>query len=325
MRIEAFSFLRNAWKLHFPADASIISALPLVDRFCIALGDCDADDRTEAMLDAIDSDRIEKFHTEWDPKRYAANSVYAQQADLARARCQGDWLLFLQGDEVLHEDELPMIEEACRYYLEDPKVEGLLFHYLHFWGDHRHVHYAHNWYPREVRIVKNDPSIRPWGDAQSFRVFKEHRGRPSDYRKRKGTRNPRVASIPARIFHYGGMRPPETMGRKKAASDLHFQGEQDLNGKLPEAFDHGPLHFLDRFEGDHPAVMGPYLRSLDWEGRLQYRGKPDPRRKRHKHERFKYRLLGFIERKLLNHHPLAGSHNYRLVRRFHPTKAHETS
>jgi hypothetical protein len=325
MRIEGFSFLRNAWKLHYPADASVRSALPLVDRFVIALGDSDPDDRTEAMLQGIGSDRLMTFRTTWDPERYPANTVYAHQADLARSKCQGDWLLFLQGDEVLHEEDLPLIEEACRTYRDDPKVEGLLFRYLHFWGDHRHVHYAHNWYPREVRIIKDHPAIRPWGDAQSFKVFEDFREDPSEFRKRQGVRDLRVASVGARVFHYGGMRPPEVMARKKANSDRRYRGVGSKEGKELVPFDHGPLNYLDRFRGSHPRVMRPYIDSMDWQHRLQYEGKPDPGRKRFKHERLKYRFLGFIERKILGGHPLAGSHNYRIVRRFHSKEAHEKS
>ena len=323
MRIEGFSFLRNAWKLHYPADASVRSALPLVDRFVIALGDSDDDDRTEAMLEKLASDRLEPFRSTWDPEQFPANTVYAHQADLARSKCEGDWLLFLQGDEVLHEEDLPLIEEACRAYRDDPKVEGLLFRYLHFWGDHRHVHFAHNWYPREVRIIKNDPAIRPWGDAQSFKFFEHYRGDPSDYRSRKGVRDLRVASIGARIFHYGGMRPPEVMSLKKASSDLHYNGAGRGPKKELAPFDHGPLNYLERFEGSHPQVMKPYIDAIDWEDRLQYEGKPDPKRKRFKHERLKYRFLGFIERRFLGDYPLAGSHNYRIVRRFHSKRTHE--
>ncbi len=324
MRIEGFSFLRNAWKLGFPADASIKSGLALADRFVVAMGDHDPDDRTVEMLQGIGDDRLECFSTQWDPKTFPKNTIYARQADLARERCKGDWLLFLQGDEVLHEEDIPLIKEACRYYKDDPKVEGLLFRYLHFWGDDRHIHYAHNWYPREVRVVRNDPSIRPWGDAQSFRVFKAHGGSPSDYRKRKGTRLPCVASIEARVFHYGGMRAPETMARKKNASALHFKGFQEKYGKGGAFFDHGPLHYLEKFNGTHPKWMQEHLAAIDWKERLQYDGKPSSGRKRHKHERWKYRFLGFLERKFLGGHPIAGSHNYRVVRRFHSKASHES-
>ncbi len=325
MRIEGFSFLRNAWKHRFPADASIRSALALVDRFVVAMGDHDANDRTEEMLQGIDPERLELFRSEWDLSNYRANTVYARQADLARQRCEGDWLLFLQGDEVLHEEDIPMIREACWIYKDDPKVEGILFRYLHFWGDERHVHFAHNWYPREVRLIRNDPSIRPWGDAQSFRVLKGHRGLPSDYRRRKGSRVPKVASTEARIFHYGGMRPPGVLGQKKAASDLHFQGKEE-NGKEEDFhYDHGPLNYLDKFEGKHPRWMADHLSKIDWKGRLQYEGRPDSRRKRHKHERLKYRLLGYLERRVLGGWPIAGSHNYRVVRRFHSNASHEDS
>ena len=46
MKISGFTFVRNATKLYLPVRESIISVLPLVDEFIIALGDCAHDDKT---------------------------------------------------------------------------------------------------------------------------------------------------------------------------------------------------------------------------------------------------------------------------------------
>jgi hypothetical protein len=83
--------------------------------------------------------------------------------------CSGDWLFYLQADEVVHEEDLPLIQARCEELLHDMDVEGLLFDYRHFWGDYQHYHTGHGWYPHEIRIVRNVPKIHSYQSAQSFR------------------------------------------------------------------------------------------------------------------------------------------------------------
>lgn len=46
MKISGFTMVRNATKYYFPIKESILSILPIVDEFIIALGDNDPDDYT---------------------------------------------------------------------------------------------------------------------------------------------------------------------------------------------------------------------------------------------------------------------------------------
>jgi len=52
---------------------------------------------------------------------------------------------------------------------------------------------------------------------------------------------------------------------------------------------------------------------MDWSEKLQMNGTPDPGREPHKHERFKYRLLTWIEQRLLGGRQLGGFRNYELA------------
>jgi len=45
--------------------------------------------------------------------------------------------------------------------------------------------------------------------------------------------------------------------------------------------------------------MKDLIGKMDWQDKLQERGRPNPYRDPHKHERLKYRLLTFIENRLL--------------------------
>ncbi len=45
-------------------------------------------------------------------------------------------------------------------------MEGLLFKYLHFYGTYDWVGDSRRWYNKEIRVIKNDKSIRSYRDAQ---------------------------------------------------------------------------------------------------------------------------------------------------------------
>ena len=133
---------------------SVESILPLVDEFVVVLGDSDEDDCTRTELDAIASPKIRIVDTVWDIEKYPRGMEHAHQTDVARELCSGDWLFYLQSDEVVHERDLESIRTRCRELADDHEVEGLLFRYLHFWGDYEHVQDGHCWYRKEIRIIR---------------------------------------------------------------------------------------------------------------------------------------------------------------------------
>ena len=71
---------------------------------------------------------------------------------------------------------MPIIKNRCEELLNNKMVEGLLFHYKHFWGDYNHYQGGHGWYPNEIRIIRNMPTIHSFESAQSFRHFEQALG-----------------------------------------------------------------------------------------------------------------------------------------------------
>ena len=108
MKISGFSMAKNANKLYYPVKQAILSALPLVDEFIIALGDSDDDDKTREEIESINSDKIKIIDTVWDIVKYPRGMEHAHQTDIAKDHCKGDWLLYLQSDEVIHENTFPL-------------------------------------------------------------------------------------------------------------------------------------------------------------------------------------------------------------------------
>jgi hypothetical protein len=314
MKISGFTFIKNGAKLYFPIRQSIESALDIVDEFVVALGDCDPDDKTLEELEKINNPKLKIIHTVWDLKKYSRGTENAHQTDLAKAECSGDWLLYLQGDEVIHEEDHNEIVSKCKQHLNDERVEGLLFKYRHFWGDFDHFHQSHTWYPNEIRIIRNDPEIHSWESAQSFRRIPKFDG--VDYRQQAGTFRLKVIPIDAYIYHYGWVRPPSIMVNKKKALDTIHKGKEKANElyeSVADRFNYGPLGNLSKFKGSHPKVMHDWIQRHDWADELNY-SKTRKRGQIHKHERLKYRLISFIENKLLGGRQLGGFKNYIIIK-----------
>lgn len=309
MKISGFTFLRNASKLYYPFRESISSILPLVDELIIMLGAGDEDDHTEEVIQAIQSPKIKIFHSVWNISEYPGGTEYAHQTDMAKEKCTGDWLIYLQGDEVIHEDDYDTIHSACLANLSNHKVEGFVLDYLHFWGDYDHYFRNHTWYKKEIRIIRNLPEIHSWRDAQSFRWIPDFNAK--DYHRKKNTRVLNCIGLHARIFHYGWVRPPSMMANKNIAASAIYSGK--LYSKYHSQFDYGRMDRTKVFEEHHPAIMEGKMKELNWKDELRYSGPVAINRPKMKHEKWRYRLLSFIEENVLGGMVVGGFKNYRLL------------
>ncbi len=311
MTISGYTFVRNAVKLSYPLKESILSILDLVDEFVIVYCEGDEDDNTLEDIKSIGNDKIRIVEAKWDPEKFTKNTLYSYLSDVAKNTCIGDWLFYLQVDEIVHEKYLPIIQKACSAYLNDPDIEGLLFNYRHFWGDYDHCFTHHGWYPHEIRIIKNLPEIHSWRDAQSFRFYENFEPTTEFYMQKAGTRKLKVAKIPAFIYHYGWVRPPYTMSTKQDRMVETWEGRKSETVIVD--FDYGPLNWVPLFKGSHPQIMQGLIKELSWQDSLKFTGNPSELRRPYKHERFKYRVKSWIELNLLGGREIGGFKNYRIV------------
>src|SRR5699024_9924429 len=134
---------------------SIASILPIVDEYVFALGEGDKNDKTREELLSLNSDKLKIINTVWDIEKYPNGMENAHQTDIAKEACTGDWLIYLQADECIHEKYLDIIVNKCRERLNDDRVEGFLLKYRHFFGDYNHYAHQHGWYQNEIRIIRN--------------------------------------------------------------------------------------------------------------------------------------------------------------------------
>ena len=314
MKISGFTFLRNTSKLYYPILESIQSALPIVDEFVVALAKGDDDDDTDEKLRSLGSEKLKIIHTLWDTNKYPRGMEYAHQTDIAKEACTGDWLLYLQGDEVIHEEDYFEIVSKCTHYLDDKSVDGFLFNYYHFYGDYGHYFRDHCWYPYEIRIIRNDVDLHSFKDAQSFRRIPNFDG--LSYREKKGTSKLNVVKLQANMYHYGWVRPPKLMFKKCTYFYNWNKGKNVKKAsyeKYAQEYDYGRLDYCLKFKSQHPKVMNSKINSLDWEDSLRFKGPIAIGRPKAKHEKFKYRLIVWFERAFLCGKVLGGYKNYVLI------------
>lgn len=313
MLISGFSFARNAHKLGYPVAESIKSILPICDEFIIAIGQGDDGDRTRESVLNINDPKIRIIDTEWRDIERIRSAIYSRQTNIALSECRGEWCFYIQADEILHEKYLGTVRRACDHFASDRSVDGLLFRYRHFWGDYDHYLVNHRWYPREIRIIRNNRKIVSVGDAQSFRY--------ADRRKVP------VVALDAEIFHYGHVRDPRTLHvRKKVVNSIYkgtAESERNTPQKTDAPFDYGSLEKLPVYSGTYPQVMKERIASINWKHLLTYSGKSAAKLP---HDRLKYRILTFIEQKIFmgSGREFWGYKPYRVLR-FRTRKYSETT
>ena len=155
MKVSGFTIIRNAIKYDYPVVEAITSVLPLCDEFVIAVGN--SSDETLDLVRQIKSPKIRIIETVWDDSLRVGGRTFALETDKAFKAIapDSDWAFYIQADEAVHEKYYEVIREAMEKFKNDPGVDGLLFHYKHFYGSYDYVGESWRWYRREIRIVKN--------------------------------------------------------------------------------------------------------------------------------------------------------------------------
>jgi glycosyltransferase involved in cell wall biosynthesis len=292
MFISGFSFIKNAVTFDYPIVASIQSILPVVDEYVIAVGN--STDATLALIESIKSPKIKIITTTWNDNNREGGAVLAEETNkaLAHINPNADWAFYLQGDECLHEKDYPAIRAAMQQHLTNPSVEGLVFKYLHFYGNYNYVGMGRRWYRTEVRIIRNKKSITSWRDAQGFRHTNGEKIQ--------------VKKIDAHIYHYGWVKPPK-ISQQKA---LYFNQINNKNYIATAAeqqadFDYHNIDKLAHFTGSHPAVMASRLQKVNWHFEF------NTKNTNFKKMKFKHKISYLIEQ--LTGYRLGEYKNYKLI------------
>ncbi|HCW07760.1 MAG TPA: glycosyl transferase [Cytophagales bacterium] len=252
MKVAGFTIIRDAVKYDYPVVEAINSILPLCDEFMVAVGN--STDNTLELIKNINSPKIKIIETFWDDSLREGGRTFALETDKAfqavSADC--DWAFYIQADEAVHEKYYPVIREAMEKYKDDKAVDGLLFHYKHFYGSYDYVGESWRWYRREIRIVRNDKNIFSYRDAQGFR--------------KKPNEKLKVKLIDAFIYHYGWVKDPRAMQFKQQDWSKFYHDDQWIETNIAKAveFDYSNVDSLELFDGTHPKALQERISKKNW-------------------------------------------------------------
>lgn len=250
MKLVGFTIVRNALKYDYPIVESILSILPIVDEYVVAVGN--SEDETRKLIESIGSPKIKIVDTVWDDRLREGGRVLAEETNKAfDTITSSDWCFYLQGDEVVHEKYHAEIVASCEKYAAHKEVEGLLFSYEHFYGSYDYVGDSRTWYRNEIRIIRNDKSIRSYRDAQGFR---------------KNGQKLKVKTIGACIFHYGWVKDPRFQQAKQENFHKMWHDDNWVKENVAEAnaYDYSVIDSLQKFTETHPHVMTERLKRMNW-------------------------------------------------------------
>lgn len=250
MKISGFTFIRNGVDLGYPFVPAIRSLLPLCDEVIVNVPR--STDGTLAAVRGISDPRIRVIESDWDDSQRVSGLVLSHHTNRALDQCTGDWCVYIQGDEVLHEDGIPAMRATMERELNQPTVQGLVVDYTHFYGSYWTSVYSFGWYYQEVRVVRRDPNIRSCGDAQGFRTVAGEKLR--------------VKISGGRYFHYGFALDPKRAIRKRESFLKLYHDDKSVAEQMEAA---GQAYYDDDqkvkpFKGTHPAVMKEIVAAADW-------------------------------------------------------------
>ena len=275
MKVSGFTIVRNAIKFDYPIVEAITSILPICDEVIVAVGK--SDDDTLGLIRSINSPKIKIIETIWNDALREGGRVLADETNKAFAAVSSDsdWAFYIQGDEVIHEDFLPIIKAAMQQHKDNKQVEGLLFNYKHFYGSYDYIGDARLWYRKEIRVIRNNKNISSYKDAQGFR---------------KNNEKLNVKAIEAFVYHYGWVKPPEAQQAKQETFNKLWHTDEWMKKNIPQVgkFDYSTIDSVQHFKGTHPKVMQERINKMNWKFSF------DPTQKKLS---IKFKVLMFIEKK----------------------------
>ena len=210
-----------------------------------------SEDGTLDLVRSIGSPRIRIVESAWNPNLSTGGYVLSQQTNIALFNCTGDWAIYLQSDEAIHErDHMRLIDLMTRYRSDD-RVEGLVMQRVSFYGDYETIL---NMHPLRCelacRVVKPHRFVLSRGDALGFTVHPKY--------KEKGHRI-RVVDSGLDLFHYLDVRSPAKSKAFIEEKSKLWIGGSERNPKPIEMRDYYynqfPRQFVMAYRGDHPASM----------------------------------------------------------------------
>lgn len=250
----------NLQILDYPFDAALASALSICDEAIIVVSNSEDD-----TIDWVIS--LQALHG-WDRVKVAYQKFIYDRGwqerwwQFAASLTNADWLMYIDADECIHEDDAP----AIRQLMADPAIGLIRIELCNFYGTawHRQV--------KDTVLQQARLGRRSRGWQMQNWCSDEHPDWPACQMVYGGKeahseyQGDDVANGPM-LYHYGHCRDAQALAISNAKHLAWYRDGDGLeNGRIPEV---EPWRFnlagtLPRgvvipFEGSHPAVMAGWL------------------------------------------------------------------
>ena len=237
MSISAVTIIKNGLKIGYPFVESILSVIDVCDEVIVSEGY--SDDGTMDILQAAfdESIGVKIFQDRW-PERKSGRAI-AEITDKAVERASGDWIFYIQADEILHERNHELLQKIDKGTYP---IKAVSFEFLHFTGSWYHVN-PNPGYHKAIRMFRNNGKVFSHHDGWSFH----------------GDVEPvlDVSQDWLPIYHYGWVFRDNISAKRKSHASLY----PDLKEYQLAAENENPINMPeDNFFGEHPQFVKPLLK-----------------------------------------------------------------
>lgn len=241
MKISGTTFIHNGVEHDYCFEECVRSLLGVCDQVIVV--EAASTDNTRAVLESIGDPRLEIVSAEWNPKplmRAGEVDWTKDLAEIARAKAIHPMNLYVQADEVVHEDDYSLIRSMAE------SGDAISLHRLNFWTSAFKLAPAGHVCGVDIcRLAPRDRKV-VWG---------------SEHLEDQG-----VQCSGIRLFHYGFIRKGSGFRKKSEIMGQNFMGTIDpiiyeYETKGPEALKTCfQENALQPYEGTHPTVAHGWLR-----------------------------------------------------------------
>lgn len=250
--ISVVTIISNAIRLDYPFQPWLECNAPVASEIVINVDSTCQDGTVELVRDLTHTlENVRILESPWNWENRVGGSELAIQSNLAIELCTQPWVLYIQADEVLHEQQHPLLKATVESAPADVTVFNLPR--LYFWGrpDTIRMDWTH-YLPRLFRRGSRSSS----GDA----MYTSGSGKP----------------VPSKIslFHYSRMGDPAVISKRIATLDSLYHPQNTIQETGP--YDYALKSFdsfsseaepdvvpgkFARYNGDHPASIVRWFRA----------------------------------------------------------------
>lgn len=229
--LTGVTLIRKGNELNYPWKECITSLSKLCDEV-IVNADVDNSDGTVDELKGLSLllPNIKIIYTSWDMSNTGDGRELAKQINDILPLVTTDWVVYMQADELIHEEDHVRVRDFITERSENVKQVELYRTY--FYSDLQHR--ARQWEIWLGRIFRTGTHL-VGGDGMYIVPVEKHTA---------------IVRLPVFIYHYSRLGPEEKIQRKMKELDSLFHSEEVVSTIKPFKYDTEVQ--LDYYNGTHP-------------------------------------------------------------------------